>query len=237
MVDDRSPHHMSQARTRRALITGASSGIGAAIVARLLDEGWQVVGISRTTPALRDPNYRHLGLDLGTGDALPPDLAESRFDAFVHAAGVMRAAPLGALDPEASRTLWRLHVDAAERLANQLAPYMPDGGRIVLIGSRGSMGLAGRSQYGATKAALVAMARAWAQDLAPRGITVNVVAPAATDTPMLRDPARSASPPKLPPIGRLIRPEEVAALTAFLLGSEAGAITGQQIMVCGGASL
>jgi NAD(P)-dependent dehydrogenase (short-subunit alcohol dehydrogenase family) len=114
---------------------------------------------------------------------------------------------------------------------------MPDGGRIVLIGSRGSMGLAGRSQYGATKAALVAMARAWAQELAPRGITVNVVAPAATDTPMLRDPARSASPPKLPPIGRLIRPEEVAALTAFLLGPEAGAITGQQIMVCGGASL
>lgn len=228
---------MSIHRTRHALVTGASSGIGAAIVARLLAEGWQVVGISRTRPDLPGPNYRHLGLDLAGADTLPPDLAGFGFDAFVHAAGVMRAAPLGALDPEASRTLWRLHVEVAERLANQLAPSMPDGGRIVLIGSRGSMGLAGRSQYGATKAALVAMARAWAQELAPRGITVNVVAPAATDTPMLRDPARSASPPKLPPIGRLIRPEEVAALTAFLLGPEAGAITGQQIMVCGGASL
>ncbi len=228
---------MSRHRTRQALVTGASSGIGAAIVARLLAESWQVVGISRTRPDLPDPNYRHLCLDLAVADTLPPELAGCGFDAFVHAAGVMRAAPLGALDPEASRTLWRLHVEAAERLANQLAPAMPDGGRIVLIGSRGSMGLAGRSQYGATKAALVAMARAWAQDLAPRGITVNVVAPAATDTPMLRDPARSTSPPKLPPIGRLIRPEEVAALTAFLLGPEAGAITGQQIMVCGGASL
>lgn len=228
---------MSSHRTRHALVTGASSGIGAAIVARLLAEGWQVVGISRTRPDLHDANYRHLGLDLAVADTLPPDLAGFGFDAFVHAAGVMRAAPLGALDVEASRTLWRLHVEVAERLANQLAPSMPEGGRIVLIGSRGSMGLAGRSQYGATKAALVAMARAWAQDLAPRGITVNVVAPAATDTPMLRDPARSASPPKLPPIGRLIRPEEVAALTTFLLGPEAGAITGQQIMVCGGASL
>lgn len=228
---------MDRDKPRRALVTGASSGIGAAIVARLLGEGWHVCGISRTDPGRQDPNYRHLCLDLAGADALPPDMAGFGFDAFVHAAGVMRAAPLGALDPEASRILWRLHVEAAERLANQLAPAMPDGGRIVLIGSRGSMGLAGRSQYGATKAALVAMARAWAQDLAPRGITVNVVAPAATDTPMLRDPARSASPPKLPPIGRLIRPEEVAALTAFLLGPEAGAITGQQIMVCGGASL
>jgi len=222
---------------RQALVTGASSGIGAAIVTRLLREGWRVVGISRSDPARQDPQYRHLRLDLAGADELPTTLDGLGVDAFVHAAGVMRAAPLGALDPEASRTLWRLHVEAAERLANLVAPRMAEGGRIVLIGSRGSMGLAGRSQYGATKAALVAMARAWAQELAPRGITVNVVAPAATETPMLRDPARAASPPKLPPIGRLIRPEEVAALTAFLLGPEAGAITGQQIMVCGGASL
>lgn len=228
---------MHRTQGRHALVTGASSGIGAAIVARLLTEGWRVCGISRADPGRQHPNYRHLCVDLAGADDLPPELGEAGFDAFVHAAGVMRAAPLGALDPEASGTLWRLHVGAAERLANLLAPAMPEGGRIVLIGSRGSMGLAGRSQYGATKAALVAMARAWAQELAARGITVNVVAPAATDTPMLQDPARSASPPKLPPIGRLIRPEEVAALTAFLLGPDAGAITGQQIMVCGGASL
>ena len=87
------------------------------------------------------------------------------------------------------------------------------------------------------EAALVAMARSWAIELAPRGITANVVAPAATETPMLRDPARSALPPRLPPIGRYIRPEEVAATTAFLLGPEAGAITGQQIVICGGSAL
>jgi 3-oxoacyl-[acyl-carrier protein] reductase len=87
------------------------------------------------------------------------------------------------------------------------------------------------------KAAMVGMARSWAAELAPKGITVNVVAPAATETPMLGDPARGSTPPKTPPIGRFVRAEEVAALTSFLLGPEASAITGQQIVVCGGSSL
>jgi NAD(P)-dependent dehydrogenase (short-subunit alcohol dehydrogenase family) len=114
---------------------------------------------------------------------------------------------------------------------------MPAGGRIVLLGSRTANGAATRSQYAATKSALVGLARSWAAELAPQRITVNVVAPGATDTPFLRDPARAATPPKLPPIGRFITPEEVAALTGFLLSADASAITGQQIVMCGGASL
>jgi 3-oxoacyl-[acyl-carrier protein] reductase len=84
---------------------------------------------------------------------------------------------------------------------------------------------------------LVAMARAWAAELAPRQITVNVVAPAATATPMLADPGRSGVQPKLPPIGRYIEPAEVAASVNYLLSPLAGAITGQQLVLCGGASL
>ncbi|NCY23406.1 MAG: SDR family oxidoreductase, partial [Alphaproteobacteria bacterium] len=175
--------------------------------------------------------------DLLDALALPAAVAGLSPTAFVHAAGLMRGGVVGALDAETGRTLWRLHVEAASLLADLLVTRMPDGGRIVLLGSRTAAGSAGRSQYAATKAALVAIARSWAIELAPRGITVNVVAPAATDTPMLRDPARSAVAPKLPPIGRYISPEEVAALTAFLLGPEAGAITGQQMMICGGSSL
>jgi len=220
-----------------ALVTGASSGIGAAICERLLREGWQVTGLSRTDPQRGEAGFSHCALDLLDGSAVEAALADRRFDALVHAAGVMRGGALGQLDHAAGEMLWRLHVDAASRLADLLVPRMPDGGRIVLIGSRGAMGLPGRSQYGATKAALVAMARAWAKELASRGITVNVVAPAATDTPMLRDPARRATQPALPPIGRLIAPEEVGALVAFLMRPEAGAITGQHIFVCGGASL
>jgi NAD(P)-dependent dehydrogenase (short-subunit alcohol dehydrogenase family) len=220
-----------------AVVTGVSSGIGAAIAARLLRDGWSVTGLSRTEPGQHAPGFSHRAVDLLDSSRLPRALEGLRPTALVHAAGLMRAGPLGALDAEAGRTLWRLHVEAASLLADKLAPGMPDGGRIVLIGSRTASGAAGRSQYAASKAALLAMARSWALELAPRGITANVVAPAATDTPMLHDPARSALPPRLPPIGRFIRPEEVAATTAFLLGPEAGAITGQQIVICGGSSL
>jgi NAD(P)-dependent dehydrogenase (short-subunit alcohol dehydrogenase family) len=115
--------------------------------------------------------------------------------------------------------------------------HSPRAGRLVFIGSRTASGAAGRGQYAASKAALVAMARSWAAELAPRGITVNVVSPAATETPMLNDPARGEVAPKMPPIGRFIRPEEVAAAVAFLLSSEAGVITGQQLVICGGSSL
>ncbi|MFL1464122.1 SDR family NAD(P)-dependent oxidoreductase [Roseococcus sp. DSY-14] len=220
---------------RHAVVTGASSGIGAAIAARLLREGWRVTAVSRSAPA---PGLAHLPLDLAETAAIRPALAGLRADALVHAAGLMRGGALGALDAAAGARMWALHVAAAEALADALAPGLPDrSGRIVLLGSRTSAGQAGRSQYAATKAALVALARSWAAELAPRGITCNVVAPAATDTPMLRDPARAGTVPRLPPIGRLIAPEEVAALVAFLLGGEAGAITGQQLVVCGGASL
>ena len=220
-----------------AVVTGASSGIGAAIVERLLRNGWRVTGISRRPGPAAHPAYHHLPLDLKDVDAVADALAGIAPTALVHAAGVLKVGRLGELNHGDGATMWRLHVDAAERLANLFAPHLPQGGRIVFIGSRTASGAPGRGQYAATKAALIAMARSWAAELAPRGITVNVVAPAATETPMLNDPARGNVTPKLPPIGRFIRPEEVAAAVAFLLSPEAGAITGQQLVICGGSSL
>jgi NAD(P)-dependent dehydrogenase (short-subunit alcohol dehydrogenase family) len=220
-----------------ALVTGASSGIGAAIVERLLRDGWRVTGVSRRPAPFDHPAFVHLSIDLNDVATIAGAVANLAPTALVHAAGLLKVGPLGSLDHDDGAAMWRLHVDVAERLANALAPRLPQGGRIVFIGSRTASGAAGRGQYAATKAALVALARSWASELAPRGITVNVVAPAATETPMLKDPTRANVTPKLPPIGRFIQPDEVAAAVAFLLSPDAGAITGQQLMICGGSSL
>ncbi|MDD9244672.1 SDR family oxidoreductase [Enterobacter soli] len=223
---------------RHAIVTGASSGIGEAIVSRLLAQGWQVTGLSRRHILRDHPAFASLSVDISDTEALLGALQELPVpQAVIHAAGMMAAAPLGNLDCGVSNALWSLHVQACEVLFNHFAPRMSAGGRFVAIGSRTSRGAAGRSQYVATKAAMVGMVRSWAAELAPRGITANVVAPGATQTPMLSAPGRETSPPKCPPIGRLIAPEEVAALVSFLLSEEAAAITGQELVICGGASL
>lgn len=224
--------------TGTALVTGASSGIGLAITQRLLAGGWRVIGVSRRPPPVEDAAFTHLPLDLAdveAREALPKAFGD--LDAIVHAAGVLRTAPLGALEPAAGAEMWRLHVDAAAWLIDRLAASLADGGRIVLIGSRLGAGAARRSQYAATKAAMVGLARSWAAELLARRITVNVVAPGATRTPMLIDPTRGGEAPRTPPMGRFIEPAEVAAAVAFLLAPHAAMITGQQLVICGGASL
>ncbi len=238
---------MPDASPRSAIVTGSSSGIGLAVVQRLLADGWQVHGIDRLAPGAQGGGFSGWQADLTDEAALDATLQAVLAkmpsghgpDAVVHAAGVLRVGNLGQLDCAAGELMWKLHVGAATQLANRLLPAMQarGSGRLVLVGSRVSGGIAGRSQYAASKAALVSLARSWAAECIASGVTVNVVSPAATDTPMLRDPARTATAPRLPPIGRLIRPAEVAALVAFLLAPEAEAITGQDIAVCGGSSV
>ena len=227
-----------QGKGGHALVTGCSSGIGRAITVRLLADGWNVTGISRRAPAIESARFRHIAADLGSagGVAAAAELPD-KADALIHAAGILRVGAIGELAHEDGDAMWRLHVEAAARLVEALAPAMPNGGRIVFIGSRVAAGAAGKAYYAASKVALEGLARSFAAELAPRAITVNVIAPAATETPMLTDPQRQGVPPKQPPMGRFVQPEEVAGLAAFLLGDAAASITGQRIVICAGSSL
>lgn len=231
----------------QAVVTGASAGIGRAIAAHLLATGWQVAGLDRNPATLDHPTYHHHLIDLGDQAAIERLARQVPAQALVHAAGFMHAAGLEALDLDAGQAMWQLHVQAATALAQAWLAHLQEagrtgaqtgaGGRVVFIGSRISQGFPGRGQYAAVKAALVAMARSWAAEWASQGITFNVVSPAATATAMMDAASRASSPPKLPPMGRLIQPEEVAALVAYLLSPAAAAMTGQELTLCGGASL
>ena len=226
-----------------AIVTGTSSGIGQAIAMKLISEGWHVHGLDIALSVINNPLFTPRQLDLTQVDALHAvlnDILSAHLpQVLIHAAGVLRVGSLGELDAESGQLMWRLHVEVATHLANRVLPIMQKAkqGRMVLVGSRVSSGIAGRSQYAASKAALVSLARSWAAECISHGVTVNVVSPAATDTAMLKDPARANTTPKLPPIGRLIQPEEVAALVSYLTRPEAAAITGQDIAICGGSSV
>jgi len=231
---------MAAEDVKRALVTGSSSGIGLAIAQALLDRGWDVIGLDIAPARIVHPAFSSTEVNLCQVEATERALRSAgTVQALVHAAGVLRVGRLGELSSEDSQLMWQLHVDAVTRIANRVVPAMAQAGagRVVLVGSRVARGMAGRSQYAATKAALVALARSWAAETAASGVTVNVVSPAATETAMLADPARANTPPRLPPLGRLIQPGEIAALVAFLLSPDAAAITGQDIQICGGASL
>lgn len=236
------PTPPAERATRSAVVTGASSGIGLAIAHDLVGAGWHVLGLSRSRGALSDA-ATWVPCDLA--DVISADeavrvvrgTAAGGVDAIVHAAGLQYSAGVGELLPEQGERMWAVHVRGAELVVGGLVGSLVDGGRVVLVGSRTMTGVPGKSQYAATKAALTAMARSWAAELAPRGITVNVVAPGPTRTAMLDDPNRASVPPVVPPLGRLVEPSEVAALTRFLVEPTGAMVTGQTIVMCGGASL
>ena len=228
--------------TRTAVVTGASSGIGLAIASDLAGAGWHVLGLSRSRGALPDAAMWvpcDLADVISAGEAVRAvrETATGGVDAIVHAAGLQFSARVDELRPDQGERMWAVHVRGAELVVGGLVDVLGDGGRVVLVGSRTMTGVPGKSQYAATKAALAAMARSWAAELASRGITVNVVAPGPTRTAMLEDPNRASVPPVVPPLGRLVQPAEVAALTRFLLDPSGTMITGQTFVICGGASL
>ncbi|CAB3807901.1 3-oxoacyl-[acyl-carrier-protein] reductase FabG [Paraburkholderia caffeinitolerans] len=232
---------------RTFLITGASKGIGRALSERLARDGHNVVGLARSSGDTTFPGTL-VSVDLtdreGTQAVLSDLDARFEFDGVVNNVGFVELSPLGSIDLDDLDRAMRDNLAPAVQTVQTLLPGMRKRGwgRIVNLSSLVVLGVAQRSTYAAAKAAMISLTRTWALELADTGITVNAVAPGPTETEMFRanTPAGSEAERRflsIVPMKRLGRPEELAASIAFLLGEEAGFMTGQTLFVDGGASI
>lgn len=226
---------MSSFEHKRVLVLGGSRGIGAAIVRRFASEGAQVV----FTYAGSEAAAQQLAAETGSravhsdgadrGAVIATVRAQGPLDVLVVNAGVgVFGDPLD-LDPDAIDRLFRINIHAPYHASVEAARQMPEGGRIVIIGSVNGdrMPLPGMASYAASKSALQGMARGLARDFGPRGITINVVQPGPIDT----DANPADGPMKdlmhgFMAIKRHGRAEEVAGMVAWIAGPEAGFVTG-----------
>ena len=231
-----------------AVVTGGSAGIGRAIAKRLLDAGYEVVSLDVQPSGLAHAKLRHVHVDLSDANATRQAAAEITRDhavtTVVHNAGLIRPALLADLKIEDFNALVNVHLAAGISLVQAALPTMQNSlfGRVVLISSRAVLGLATRTSYSATKAGMLGMARTWALELAPHGVTVNVVAPGPIQTANFHSIIPEGSPQvehviETIPVKRLGQPDDVARAVMFFVDRDAGFVTGQVLYVCGGTSI
>ncbi|NYT65792.1 SDR family oxidoreductase [Alcaligenaceae bacterium] len=234
-------------KNKCVLVTGATKGIGWALSQRLADLGAHVVGLARHTQELDFPGYLY-SCDLSnageTEDILRVIREKYPVDAVVNNVGLVLPEPLGEIDLASLYQVLDLNVRVAVQVTQTFIPSMKarKDGRIVNVVSRAAHGAYNQTSYAAAKSALIGCTKTWALELAPYGITVNAVAPGPIETELFRAncPAGSEAEKKALasiPVGRLGQPAEVATAITFLLGDDAGFITGQVLGVDGGGSL
>jgi 3-oxoacyl-[acyl-carrier protein] reductase len=243
---------MTDLAGRVAIVTGASRGIGRAIASRLAARGAHVVAAARgdetgaVVEAIAAAGGRaeaakvdvtdRASIDAMVGGALE---RHGRVDILVSNAGIARDQLIVRMKPADWDAVLATNLTAAFGCVQAvLRPMMKQrAGRIITISSVvGQSGNPGQANYAASKAGLIGFSKALAQEVASRGITVNVVAPGLIDTDMTRaltENARDVWAEKIP-LGRLGTPDDVAAAVCFLASDEASYITGQVIAVNGG---
>ncbi|CDO90664.1 short-chain dehydrogenase [Mycobacterium triplex] len=231
---------------RRVLVTGASKGIGRAVVDRLAGDGFEPIGLARSAP----PDFpgQFVAVDLAdraaTAAALDTIVAEGRVDAVVNNVGLARFGHIGSVDLDDLFLTYDMNVRTAVQVVQAVLPGMVQArwGRIVNVSSLTTTGVDERTPYAAAKGALETATRIWAGELASSGITVNAVAPGPIETEMYRErspvgSAREALVLKDIPMRRVGTPTEIAHVICMLLHEDAGYITGQIVRVDGGGSI
>lgn len=244
--------------TRNAIVTGAASGIGAAVARRLLDDGWGVAGLDRAFRSEAGQEAGSSGMQSIECDVAEEASIDTAFatvakqfghvDAIVCAAGVLATGSLTDMAVSDFDRIFAVNTRGAWLCARAAVPLMVERpaaikhnpGRIVFVGSiAGIRPKTGGGAYGAQKSALHVITGVMAAELGPQGILVNAVAPGTVDTPMIAAVTSSLGdssyrPSGNSPLGRIGQPEDVANVIHFLCGDASTYVTGSIIPVDGG---
>ncbi|MFB7441351.1 MULTISPECIES: SDR family NAD(P)-dependent oxidoreductase [Streptomyces] len=237
-----------------AVVTGGSSGIGFATAQQFVEEGAFVFITGRRRPEL-DKAKDEIGRNVTTvqGDvSVSADLdrlfgtvaeEKGKVDIVVANSGLVDPQVFGQITEASFDRIFNVNARGTLFTAQKALPLMNDGGSIILVGSiAGHVGVEGYTTYSATKAALRSYARTWTKELKGRGIRVNVLSPGPIDTPIMDSQADSkegadairAAFASVVPLGRMGRPEEVAAAAVFLASDESSFCAGMELSVDGG---
>lgn len=245
---------MSELIGKRALVTGASRGIGAAIALALAEKGADVAityersaeRAAEVVRAIEAKGRRGFAIQADSADAAAvkrsvDEAAQNLggLDILVNNAGIARVGPVAEASLADIDALLAVNIRSVVLASQAAIAHLPEGGRIISIGSNVAERVAfgGLTIYSMTKSALLSFTRGLARELGPRGITVNLVHPGSTDTDMNPADGEMADGQRaLSALGHFGRPEDVAAAVAFLAGPAARQITGTGILVDGGAN-
>jgi len=231
---------------KKAVVTGATRGIGAAITQRLIQDGFEVIGIARHVPSSFPGEFHQCDLnDLENSRAVFSRIGLAHdVSILINNVGAVAVESVADITTDALSYQWRVNVEAAVLAIQALLPSMRRQrfGRVINIASGALLGKIGRTGYAASKAALVGLTRTMAMELGPSEVTVNCIAPGQIGTQLWAtnndpDSPKTKAMVESIPLRRLGTPDDVAGAVAFFASESASYVTGQTLFVCGGLTV